>query len=251
MRGVVVEQHQPARAGLAGDVHGVVDRAMTPVALRLVFGGGVLRVVDEHVDAVAQLEDLVRDEVVGVLGMTARPVIRDVGHRDAVEVDAEAERRPDMAHPARAHLRLTDREVVLARAVEPHVACELAGRNREEGRPHHLREHVTQRGVELARPEHVEGRTLAMQRREEGEALDVIPVQVRQQRRAVELTVAATRVRAQAGTEVEDDRRRVVGLERDTRRLTTEPCVLRPGTRCRASNAVEHDAHPPGHGRGE
>ena len=52
VRWVVVEQSKTLGARFARDVHRVVDRAMTPVALRAPFAGGVLRVVDQEVDAV-------------------------------------------------------------------------------------------------------------------------------------------------------------------------------------------------------
>ena len=88
-------------------------------------------------------------------------------------------------------LALADREVVLAGVVEADVARQLVGRDREERRPHQLGEHLAERPSVLARPEHVERRALAVERREERKALHVIPVQVRQQHGAVELVRAA------------------------------------------------------------
>ena len=43
VRRIVVEEHQPPRAGLPGDVHGVVDRAVAPGALGPPLAGPVLR----------------------------------------------------------------------------------------------------------------------------------------------------------------------------------------------------------------
>ena len=51
-----------------GDVHRVVDRAVAPGGLRRELLGGVLRVVDEQVDAVAQLEHRVGTRVAAVEG---------------------------------------------------------------------------------------------------------------------------------------------------------------------------------------
>ena len=70
--GIVVEQHELLGARLAGDVHRVVDGRVAPVPLRLVLLGRVLRVVDQQVDAVAELEDVVRHVVVGIVGAAAR-----------------------------------------------------------------------------------------------------------------------------------------------------------------------------------
>ena len=72
VRRAVVEQRELARARLLRDVDRVLDGAVTPGALDLVLVGGVLRVVDEEVDAVAQLEHVVGDVVVGVVGHGAR-----------------------------------------------------------------------------------------------------------------------------------------------------------------------------------
>ena len=124
---VVVEQHEIARTRLSRDVHRVVDRAVAPVPLRLVLLVRVLRVVDQQVDAVAQLEHLLRNVVVGIVGIATRAVVGDVRDRHAVPVDAVAERRADVAHPTRPHLGEPDREVVVARVVEPNVAASCAG----------------------------------------------------------------------------------------------------------------------------
>ena len=122
-------------------------------------------------------------------------------------VDPEPERRADVAHPARAHLRGTDREVVVAGVVEANVARELSGSIGKNGGRIMLREDLAERPFGLARAVHVDGRALAVQRREERQALHVIPVQVRQQHRTVELALVAQPVRTQPGTEVEHDRR--------------------------------------------
>src|SRR5437899_10695620 len=62
----VVEEGESSRARLASDMDGVLDRAVPPRPLLLVLGAGVLRVVDEQVDAVADLEHVGRHVVVGV-----------------------------------------------------------------------------------------------------------------------------------------------------------------------------------------
>ena len=65
---------------------------MAEVALLLELVARVLRVVDQHVHPVAELEHVVRDEVVRVVG-AARTVVGHVGDREALEVDPVPERR--------------------------------------------------------------------------------------------------------------------------------------------------------------
>ena len=98
--GIVVEQHELLRAGFTRDVHGVVDGRVAPVPLRLVLLRRVLRVVDQHVDAVAQLEDVVRHVVVGIVRTTAGSVVGNVRNRPPAPLDPEAEREPDMTNEA-------------------------------------------------------------------------------------------------------------------------------------------------------
>ena len=71
VRGVVVEQRQALGAGFLRDVHRVVDRAVTPVALVLELGRRVLRVVDQQVDAVAEVEHVVGTKSSAVVGEPA------------------------------------------------------------------------------------------------------------------------------------------------------------------------------------
>src|SRR3546814_6077269 len=61
MRGVVVEQRQALGPRLLGDGDRVLGRAVAPRRLRRDLLGGVLRVVAQQVDAVAQREHLVAD----------------------------------------------------------------------------------------------------------------------------------------------------------------------------------------------
>src|SRR3546814_3209064 len=67
MRGVVVEQRQALGPRLLGDGDRVLGRAVAPRRLRRELLGGVLRIVDQQVDAVAQREHLVAD-LVGEVG---------------------------------------------------------------------------------------------------------------------------------------------------------------------------------------
>src|SRR5215216_1381268 len=61
VRGVVVVEGQASGAHLTGEPHRVLDGAVPPVALAGELAGGVLRIVDQQVDTVAELEHAVGD----------------------------------------------------------------------------------------------------------------------------------------------------------------------------------------------
>jgi len=133
VRRAVVEQRELTGAGFLGDVDGVLDRAVTPRALDHVLLGGVLRVVDEQVDAVAELQHVARHIVVGVFGDGARPVVGEVRDRHPLHLDPEAQRGVGVAHPARAHLGAVEGEVVVGDRLERDVAPQLLGGDRKNG----------------------------------------------------------------------------------------------------------------------
>src|SRR5215471_4511639 len=99
VRGAVMEQHQPTRPRHPGDMNGVVHSRVPEVTLVLELLTGVLRVVDQHVAAVGQVEDLRRDEVVGVVRAPG-PVVGHIRHRVALEVHPEPDRRARVPYPA-------------------------------------------------------------------------------------------------------------------------------------------------------
>ena len=107
---------------------------MTPVALELVLLGGVLRVVDQQVDAVAQLEHLLGHEVVGVVAVPG-PWSEMYATDTPFDVDPEPERRVDVADPTRPHLGAVTGSR-RRRRVERDVAAQLVGPDREVGRAH-------------------------------------------------------------------------------------------------------------------
>ena len=104
---VVVVQRQPLGADLAGQEHGVLDRAVPPVALALELGRRVLRVVDQQIDALAQPPHLLVDQqppgrllVVAHVG-DARAVVRDA------VADASRRRAAPAPTPRRSRRRRT------------------------------------------------------------------------------------------------------------------------------------------------
>ena len=187
--------------GFLRHVHRVVDGAVTPVPLVLELGRRVLRVVDQQVDAVAEVEHVLGHEVVGV------------GRRRSPALPAGAERSPGRGRrgtrsrrPAsRAGSRASGRRGgSSATAPSPwstsgksssptswnaDVALELLGRDREVRRLHHPGEDLAERAFGLARAVHVERVARPVQRHEERQALHVVPVQMAQQDGAVEVQV--------------------------------------------------------------
>jgi len=90
--------------------------------------------------------------------------------------------------------------------VKTHVAGQVGGPDREERRAHHLREHFAEGAFGLPGPVDVEAGALLQHGEEERQALHVVPMQMREQRGAVEQAVARQPVGTEAGAEVEDDR---------------------------------------------
>ncbi len=218
VRRTVVEQRQLPRARFLGDEDRVLDGAVTPRALDHVLVGGVLRVVDQEVDAVAELEHVVGDVVVGVFGHGAGTVVGEVRDRHALGLDAEPERRIGVAHPPGAHLRPVEREVVVGDGLEGDLTPQLLGRDREVGRAHHVAEDLAERSRLLVRSDHGHRPATGRQRREERQALDVVPVEMRQQHGGAVAVDAAlggegVAVVAQSGAEIEHDR--IVTFGRD------------------------------------
>ena len=78
-----------------------------------------------------------------------------------------------------------------------------------------------------------------MQRQEERQALHVIPVEVRQERGAVDVALVGHAVGTQAGAEVEEDGRLALGFEHDARGVAAVPLELGAGARRRAPHPEE------------
>ena len=102
----------------------------------------VLRVVDQQVGAVAQLEHLGGDVEAAVEGLL---VIADVDDRDALHLDPVADRRTDVGDAAGPHLGVADGVIAVGQAVEADVAGEVADPHREVRRPHELAEGLLER----------------------------------------------------------------------------------------------------------
>ncbi|CAA9230555.1 MAG: hypothetical protein AVDCRST_MAG20-1113 [uncultured Acidimicrobiales bacterium] len=238
VRRVVVEQRQALGPADLGDVHRVVDAAVAPVRLLLELLRGVLGVVDEEVDPVAELEHRVGD----VEGATQRSlVVGEVGDGDAVPADPVAVGGTAVGDAADLHLGVADRHVPVVHVVEGDVTPEVGRPHGEVGRAHELVEGVLERLAPLRRAVDVEAGADAVDGHEERQALDVVPVEVGEEGRAREGAVDRLRLapEAQPGAEVEDDRRLPRHLERDAGRVAAVAHVPCSWARGRAPHAVE------------
>jgi len=144
-------------------------------------------------------------------------VVADVGDGGPIPVDPVPHGRPTMWDGTNPHLGVADGQIILVGVVKLDLALQVAEMDGEVRRPHEVPEHVRQRPLLLDWPINIEASARAMNRREERQALYVVPMDVGDQRRALEglgrlLGVAET---TQAGAEVEDDRWFILDLEGD------------------------------------
>jgi hypothetical protein len=178
-RGVVVKQDELADVGGAGELDGGLPGGVAPAhaahpALARVLRGEVLRVVDEHVGVAGERGEARVDaaEVLGVGGV----------HHGA----------PAVLDPVRVHLvgvvGLRDRDLRLARDEALAVAhLQVAQRRGElvevdrEGRRAHLAAEDVTGGRPVGARHDVDPRRGRVDGGEEGEALDVVPVDVREE----------------------------------------------------------------------
>ena len=107
---------------------GVGDGRMAPVALGCELLFVVLRIVQQQVHAVAQLEHALSDPHPIERGL----VIRQIGDRQSTVLDAKAEGEVGVRDIAGCHLDIVEHEVIVSDLVELHLAAELLHLHREE-----------------------------------------------------------------------------------------------------------------------
>ena len=236
-----MEQRQLLGPRPAREPHRVVDRAVAPVELHGELVLGVLRIVNEQIDAVGKLERTVARREAAVVGLL---MITDVGDAAAVPLDAVAERRADVRNEARQHPYITDGELVVGEVVEPERAREVVDADGEQRRPDRGLEHLAHRSaVVLDRGVDIELGTGLQHRSEERQSLSVIPVEVGQQARTPERSIvglAGAEV-PQAGAEIEQDRRLPREVDRHRRRVAAVPLDVIAATRGGTPHAMERD----------
>jgi len=142
------------------------------------------------------------------------------------------------------HLGAVELEVGVPHVMEADVAEQVLGGDGEERRAHELVERFTEAaGVLLRWAVDVEAGAGLQDGGEEGQALDVVPVDVRdeggtdERRRGIERLAPE----AQAGAEIEDDRFMAGGLESDARRVAAVAAIGVTWTRRGSPDAEEAD----------
>ncbi len=180
---IVVKQGECADTRLLRQPHRVLGRAMPPRRLHRELFGCVLRVVDQQVGAVTQFEHGIRR---GHLPIRWLLMIADVDDARAVPLHPVPHHRADMgnetSHDVHRLVAVADVELAGLEIVELDLAGDPVQRNREQRgsdrRLHHIGHGVA---AGLTRRVHIELGSVTKQRREEGETLHVVPVEMTEQ----------------------------------------------------------------------
>ena len=171
-------------------------------------------------------------------------MVAQIRDRGAGPFDAIAVRRSDVRHRTREHRGVADGERLVEHINEADVAGEVLAVDWEVRRTHELRERLADRETVVGRSVDRQRRSLAVDGHEEGQALHMIPVQVRDECMSDDRTrrwVHRLAPIAETGTEIEHDRRFARDFECDTRGVAAVPLVGWACTRRRAADAVERD----------
>ena len=184
----MVEQDRAVHAGRARDVDHVLHGAVSPPDPGGVLRSVVLRVVDDDVGALQELN------VSGVIAVRQhvsaraqrgieRLVVGDVADHSAIALDAipKCERR--VVQVVRPYHQIADLERALDQLVELDLGANLVERHREVLVVHLAGKRLVQRHVEASGTVHVPVAT-AEERFEERETLDVVPVGVAEEDRS-------------------------------------------------------------------
>ena len=132
VRRVVMGEHEPLGAGLRRHVHGEGGGRVAPVGFRRELLLGVLAVVEQQVDVLAQLEDGVGDACGGRRGL----MVGQVGDRPAVGLDPVAQRDAAVRDRTGHDLGRANGEVLVPGVDHDHLAPELIHVDREHRRLH-------------------------------------------------------------------------------------------------------------------
>src|SRR5215510_6813072 len=130
--GVVMEWHQMLDTGQLAEGEGIVHRAMSPAGVSGIFVAGVLRVVQEQIDVLRELE---AGSPFRVDGKAAGPkrglVIGKIGERACFRLDPVAYRRARVADARGPDLKWPDREATTTRVVQLESARKIPQQHRK------------------------------------------------------------------------------------------------------------------------
>src|SRR5436190_16842348 len=171
--GVVVIEHEPLHLRSHGDVDGARDGRVPPC--RLEDALEELRVVDQRVGARRQRDDRIWFPGEGILG------VRGIDERALVGLDPERERRCGMEDARRANTKSSDLLVApILELADGQLRGQIVDVDRKERVVHSETEELAHRAG-LLRAADAKGRPWVVRGAEERDALDVIPVKMREQ----------------------------------------------------------------------
>ena len=183
---------------------------MTPVDLGLVLVVGVGRIHDQDIAGAHEIGEL--GDIAFVVRRRRRHielVVGDVAKRLALVVDAVAEALAGVRQQHRLDLDVADLNAPLVQVAEQQMRGELANRDRKIDVVHLRRDQVAHCAVLVRWPQELEFVALDIERHEEGQRVDMIPVRMRDEDMRVEPALARrqdmVRQLLDAGTGVENE----------------------------------------------
>ncbi len=212
-----MEQHQRLHTGLSGDLVGVPHSAVTPVVAAPELLGRVLGVVDQNVGAGGQGQDgIIHDGRIGRL-----LVVADVHHRLAGRVDAITVRGADMGDGGRRDRGAPEVDDAVIEVEEPHISDQLAVVDREKRWVHEAAERIREADAVVGGTVDVDQRIRMVERVEERQPLDVVPVEVGDERVPADRLATAVIVAEvlEPRSQIQQNRVDVGGLDHNTRRV--------------------------------
>ena len=238
--GPMMKEGHLTRSRQVAEAYRVFGCRMPERTFRFHFLGAEVGVMDQEIDVLRQPERsfVVLANTTGAGTERRRAMVRDVGDGGASVADPESDRSPTLVRYVEGeYLEPLDREHLAWKEAEAPAAAEGGGCDRKEGRRHHAGQQcLGVAAVVLGRQQQVNPRVVTITGPEEGQPLDVIPVQMGQEDGAVERLVAEEPAQSpdpRAGIEQEGRRMRATGVvegQRDAGRVTAEPGVVE--TRC-------------------
>ena len=164
---------------------------------------GVLRIVDENVNALTQFTDAVRN-----LAIRRLLVVADIGHRPDRRVHTETNGWPDMWHRPHHHRGRTERHLAVHGVMKLESSWKRVKADRKQRRTDRCAQRLTRMSTIVGwRGEDLQPPLCGEQRREERQPLNMIPMEVSKQTHSVEGPVC--RSVSRTGAHIEQDRRNI------------------------------------------
>ena len=179
--GRVMKQVQATDSGIFGELHRLGERAVSPAFAPDVFVVAEHRIVKQDVDAIQELDEVViRLFRVERIMPTVQLVVGDVCEPGPVRGDAVTVCVRGVAHTDRIHFDAGLDPRIAAEMLEIEMRRDGFERHREIDGPHLPRDQRSDVDVALPRTVNAQPRIRVVQRAEEWQPLDVVPVEMRE-----------------------------------------------------------------------